>query len=77
MSTYTYNELHDWYTHLFKKVGWILLAHHQGVHEDKIKNYTDRVEQLKLAMLEYLNDEQIQKIIQKITQVNTFNDLII
>ena len=42
----TYKCIHKWYTAMFEKLGWMILAKNHGFHE-KVVNYKHSLERLK------------------------------
>jgi len=50
----TMHGLHHWYTELFEKLGWMVLAKERGM-TDKIKNYMNSLSMLKIALEQKMN----------------------
>jgi hypothetical protein len=48
----TFNGLHDWSTHMFEKLGWMVLASRNN-HKDSVRSY--------LKGLKHLQDEILNK----------------
>lgn len=51
---HTFHGLHYWHKQMFEKLGWILLAVHRGQHPDKIKAFSDALNQFGLAVANYI-----------------------
>jgi len=42
----TYEGIHKWYTEMFEKLGWMIIANYYGIHE-KVLNYKHSLKRLK------------------------------